>query len=363
MDLSETRDAQAAASEFAGGAVCETVPFGSGHINETYLVTCGAAGSPTRFVLQRVNRAIFRDPVQVMRNIERVTAHIAAQVADEPDAERRVLTLIPARDGRRWHVDATGETWRAFRCIEGARTFDEVASAEHAFRAARAFGRFQGQLASLPEPALTETILDFHNTAKRFAALEQAIAKDAYGRVDEATAEIEFAMARRVMTSALVDARLPVRTVHNDTKLNNVLFDEASGEAICVIDLDTVMPGTALSDFGDMVRTMTCSAAEDERDLSRVAVRMDLFEAVARGYLAEAGGFLTKDERTLLVAAGKLIAFEQGNRFLADYFDGDSYYNVQRAGQNLDRARTQFKLVESIEEQEEAMQRLVEAIA
>ena len=389
MEIDPSPGAQIAASEFATGAVDEIAPFGSGHINETYRVTCATAGlatrdtsatpatpespegpeRPSRFILQRVNRRVFRDPVAVMRNIERVTAHIAAQVAGHPDAARRVLALMPARNGKLSHVDAAGEIWRAYRFIAGTQTFNEVASATHvggdalAFRAARAFGRFQKQLANLPDPPLGEPLPYFHHTPRRFAALERAIASDACGRARETKAEIAFVLERRAITGLLMEAKLPVRTTHNDTKLNNLLFDEGSGEAICVIDLDTVIPGLALNDFGDMVRTMTCDAAEDERDLARVTVRLDLFEAVARGYLAEAGSFLTNAERELLSTAGKLITFEQGMRFLADYLEGDRYYKVHRERQNLDRARVQFKLLESMEAQENAMQRLVKQIA
>ena len=343
--------------EFASAAA-----YGTGHINDSYCVAFRQAGVPVRFLLQRINTRIFTHPVALMQNIQRVTSHLAAQAEGEPDCERRVLTLIPAHDGRVWHVDADGGYWRVYRFIENARSYDAVESAEQAFQAARAFGRFQQRLVGLVLPRLNDTIPGFHNTPKRFAALEQAIAWDVAGRALLAKPEIDFALAHRAIAGMLLSANLPERVTHNDTKFNNVLLDDATGEGICVIDLDTVMPGLALYDFGDMVRTATSPAEEDERDLSRVTLQFPMFEALVRGYLSSAGGFLTKQEKEHLVSAGKVIAFEQGIRFLADYLAGDVYYKVHREGHNLDRCRTQFKLIESIEQQEDRMNRLVRDI-
>ncbi len=345
------------------GEVSSYAPHGNGHINDTYLVTCLKNGRPARYILQHINRKVFHDPVAVMQNIERVTAHLAAQVApDEPQNHRRALKLIAACDGRNWHVDEAGETWRAYSFIEGARTYETATGAEQAFQAAKAFGSFQQQLANLPPPRLRDTIPDFHHTPKRFAALERAIDADVAGRAAQVQAEIEFALARQSITGVLLSAALPERITHNDTKFNNVLLDDTTGEAVCVIDLDTVMPGLALYDFGDMVRTTTSPADEDERDLSRVTMQFPLFEALVRGYLQSAGGFLTAAERQYIAFSGKLITFEIGIRFLTDYLAGDTYFKVHREGHNLDRCRTQFKLVESIEAQEEKMNRLVESI-
>ncbi|MGB8029043.1 MAG: aminoglycoside phosphotransferase family protein [Terracidiphilus sp.] len=361
--MSERPDAQAAATQFEfRGAVLGLTPHGGGHINDTFLVTCEAPGAPVRYILQHINRHVFHDPIAVMRNIERVTAHLAAQAAGQPDGARRALQLVPARDGRNWHVDAQGETWRAYRFIKNARTYETATSTDQAFEAARAFGHFQRQLSNLPPPRLNETIPDFHSTPKRFAALEQAIADDAAGRAALAEPEIEFARSRRSITGVLLDANLPERITHNDTKFNNVLLDDKTGEAVCVIDLDTVMPGMALYDFGDMVRTTTSPAKEDEKDLSLVTMQFPMFEALVRGYLESAGPFLTAAERKLLALSGKPITFEIGIRFLTDYLAGDTYFKVHREGHNLDRCRTQFKLVESIERQEEEMNRLVESI-
>jgi len=313
-----------------------------------------------RYIVQRMNHNIFKNPVAVMDNIQRVTAHLAHQLNGQSDCDRRVLTLIHAHDGRTWFEDGKGDFWRTYNFIEGATTYDAVQSPEQAFQAARAFGTFQHMLASLPAPRLHETIPDFHNTPKRFAALETAIASDLVNRAASARREIEFALLRRPMVGTLIEANLPERVTHNDTKFNNVLLDDSTGEGICVIDLDTVMPGLAAYDFGDMVRTTTSSAREDERDLSKVSMEFPLYEALVGGYLETAGDFLTKDEKRLLAFSGKLITFEIGIRFLTDYLMGDTYFKIHRDGQNLDRCRTQFKLVESMEQQEERMNRLVE---
>jgi hypothetical protein len=344
------------------GEYLGATPYGSGHINDTYCVVFHQAGVPVRFILQRINHNIFKNPLALMENIQRVTSHLAAQVVQDSDHNRRVLTLIPARDERVLHIDANGNYWRMYRFIGGCRTYDAVESTEQAFQAAKAFGRFQQMLTSLPAPRLHNTIPDFHNTPKRFTALEQVIAADVAGRAILAGPEIDFALAHQAMVSVLLDANLPERVTHNDTKFNNVLLDDKTGEGLCVVDLDTVMPGLALYDFGDLVRTTTSPTDEDERDLAKVSMKFPLFEALVRGYLTSASCFLTKAERQNLVFAGKLITYEQGLRFLTDYLAGDTYYKVYREGHNLDRCRTQFKLVESIERQEERMNGLVQSI-
>jgi Ser/Thr protein kinase RdoA (MazF antagonist) len=362
--MNEEQIAAAAARQFSfGGDLLDARAYGSGHINDTYRVFFNQDDVPLSFILQRINHNIFRNPAALMENIQRVTAHLASQVAHEPDANRRVLNLIPTRDGRAWHVDAEGNHWRAYRFISNARSYDTVESTEQAYQAARAFGRFQQLLASLPAPRLHDTIPDFHSTPKRFMALQQAIDADIANRAALAKPEIEFVLARQPIIGVLLDANLPERVTHNDTKFNNVMLDDATGEAMCVLDLDTVMPGLAPYDFGDMVRTTTSPALEDERDLSKVTMQFPMFEALVRGYLSSADAFLTKAEKRLLAFSGKLITLELGIRFLTDYLSGDTYFKVHRDGHNLDRCRTQFKLIESIEEQEEQMNRLVETIA
>lgn len=344
--------------EFAGAA-----PYGSGHINDSYCAVFNDNGRRVRSIVQRMNHHIFKDPIAVMENIQRVTAHLAHQLNGQSDCDRRVLNLIHARDGRTWFEDRDGDFWRAYNFIEGATTYDAVQSPQQAFQAARAFGSFQHMLASLPAPRLHETIRDFHHTPKRFAALETAIAADCLNRAALAKPEIEFALSRQPIVDVLIEADLPERVTHNDTKFNNVLLDDETGEGICVIDLDTVMPGLAAYDFGDMVRTTTSSTKEDEQDLSQVSMEFPLFEALVRGYLDSAGDFLTNAEKQLLAFSGKLITFEIGIRFLTDYLSGDTYFKIHREAQNLDRCRTQFKLVESMEQQEEAMNGLVEHLS
>ena len=344
------------------GEFLSATPYGSGHINDTYCAVFLEAGVPVRYILQRINNRVFKNPVAVMENIQRVTTHIAAQLAGLQDSIRRVLTLVPARDGCAWLVDEDGRHWRAYVFLEDARTYDAVESKEQAFQAGKAFGHFQQQLVGLPASLLHATIPDFHHTPKRFTALQQAISSDAVGRAILAKPEIEFAMARESITSVLLDANLPERVTHNDTKFNNVMLDDATGEGICVIDLDTVMPGLTLYDFGDMMRTTTSPAKEDEQDLSKVHMQLPVFEALVHGYLTSAGSFLTKAEKQLLGFSGKLITFETGLRFLTDYLAGDTYFKVSREGHNLDRCRTQFKLIESMELQEEKIEKLVESI-
>ncbi|MCX6926620.1 MAG: aminoglycoside phosphotransferase family protein, partial [Verrucomicrobia bacterium] len=310
----------------------------------------------------RINHNVFKTPVALMENIQRVTAHLNGKGAGLPDFSRCGLTLIPARDGRVWHCDAGGNYWRTYIFIERARTYDAVESPLQAFQAAKAFGWFQKLLADFPAPRLHDTIPDFHHTPKRFVKLEAAITKDSANRAQLARPEIEFALKHKAMTGVLLAAGLPERVTHNDTKLNNVMLDNKTGESICVIDLDTVMPGLVHYDFGDIVRTSTSPAKEDERDLSKVQMQFPMFEALARGYLSTAAEFLTKAERQHLVLSGKLITFEIGIRFLTDFLEGDTYFKVHREGHNLDRCRTQFKLVESIEQQEDQMNKLVETL-
>ncbi len=362
--MSKQQDALAASGYFQiTGTLVSAVPYGSGHINDSYCVTADRAGTSMRYLIQRINHSVFKDPPALMQNIQRVTAHIAQSIAHLPDHDRRVLTLIPAKDGQVFHRDEQGNYWRAYRFIQNARTFDAVESTAQAFQAARAFGRFQQQLATLPPPRLHDTIPGFHHTPSRFATFQQAVAADVANRTQYAKPEIAFALAHESITTALLGANLPERVTHNDTKFNNVLLDDATGEGICVIDLDTVMPGLAPYDFGDMVRTTTSPTLEDERDLSRVTMQFPMFEALVRGYLSAAGDFLTRAEKQLLVTAGKLITFEIGIRFLTDFLTGDTYYKIHRPSHNIDRCRTQFRLIESIEQQEEHMQRLVESLA
>jgi Phosphotransferase enzyme family len=341
------------------GNILNVAPYGSGHINDTYAATFDQDGTPARFIVQRVNHNIFKNPAALMDNVQRVTSHLGKKIAGQADQFRRVLTLIPTREGGWFYRDDQGNHWRVYNFIERARTYDTVESPKQAFEAAKTFGQFQKWLADLPAPRLHDTIPDFHHTPKRFAALEKAIESDSANRAKWAAAEIAFALKHKPMCGILLDAGLPERVTHNDTKLNNVMLDDTTGQGICVIDLDTVMPGLVLYDFGDMVRTTTSPAREDEPDLSKVTMQFEMFEALVRGYLASASEFLTPREKQFLAFSAKLITFEIGLRFLTDYLAGDVYFKVHRDGHNLDRCRTQFKLVESIERQEEQMIKLV----
>lgn len=340
-------------------------PCGSGHINETRLVYYQQHGDPTPYILQRINRSIFKNIPEMMENISEVTRHLAGKLQSRggADVERRVLTLVPTVQGAPYHVDPHGEFWRMFKFIDGTQGYDVVENPRQAFEAARAIGEFQFGLTDLPGK-LHETIPDFHHTRSRYDALSDAIQADPLNRAAEVKTEIDFLRSREAMVDTILDemalGRIPERVTHNDTKLNNILLDSKTGEAVCVIDLDTVMPGSVLYDFGDMVRTMTSWTPEDERDLSRVNMDMEYFEALVNGYLDTASQFLVPEEKDLLAFSGKLITFEVGIRFLTDYIQGDLYFNTHRKGQNLDRCRSQFKLVQSMEEQEDAMRQVVE---
>jgi hypothetical protein len=296
-----TYDTRAIARHFAllGGFV-SAPPYGSGHINDTFALEMDQGGRSVRYVLQRINHNIFKNPDGLMRNVERVCRHAQAKLtqAGRHDASRRALTLVPTREGRGWYVDAHGNHWRCYIFVERATGHDVIRNADQAYQVG-------------------------------------------------------------LIVDAMARGEIPERVTHNDTKLNNVLLDNETQEGICVIDLDTVMPGSALYDFGDLVRTSTSPAAEDETDLAKVTMQLPMFEALVKGYLATAGGFLTPAERALLPFAGKLITFEIGLRFLTDWLEGDVYFKIKRPRHNLDRLRTQFKLVESIEAQFSAMQALV----
>lgn len=340
-------------------------PHGSGWINETLVAEFEHAGGRTRWIQQRLNTRVFEDPAAVMANIERVTAHQQRALARRgaADAARRALRLVPARDGRSYFVDAEGAWWRSFHFVEGASSRDAVASPREAGAAAEAFGRFLADLADLPAPRLAETIPGFHDARARFEQLRAAAGADAFGRRAGCAREIDAVLAREPLVARverlLASGRLPERVSHNDTKINNVLIDDATGEGVCVIDLDTVMPGSALYDFGDLARRAATRAAEDETDLARVRVEPALFEALVRGWLRGAGTVLAPVEREELGFAAELMTLVIGMRFLADHLAGDRYFRIQRPGQNLDLARTQLALLADFERQADALAAIV----
>jgi len=337
----------------------------SGHINSTYRVTFESTdGMRARYVLQRINEEVFLDPRAVMRNVECVTRHINGKVLRVKHAlGGQTLSLYPARDGCSWIEGPGGGLWRCYNYIEGCRTYDVVENTRQAYQAARAFGAFQELVSDLPPGELEETIPHFHDTPWRLARLLEAIERDPCGRGAGVGRELEFILGREHELDRVVEAmargELPRRIAHNDTKINNVMMDARSDEAVCVIDLDTVMPGSVVYDFGDLVRTATSPAAEDERDLSKIELRMPMFEALVEGYMDAADGFLIGAESELLAFSAKLITLELAIRFLHDHLEGDRYFKTTREDHNLERCRAQLRLVESIEEQMDEMEGFV----
>lgn len=335
--------------------------YGSGHINDTVAVEMSVGGAPLRFLLQRINNLIFKDIPGLMDNIARVTAQSqkALAEANEIDASRKALTLIETIDGKSFFTDSEGRAWRCYIFIEHATGFDIIETEHQAFEASKAFAEFQKLLVDLPGERLNETIPDFHHTPKRFETLKKAIEADMHNRAAEVKKEIDFFMNREALAGSLIklneEGKLPERVTHNDTKLNNVLIDNKTNEASCVIDLDTLMPGLSLYDFGDLVRTSTSPVAEDEKDASKVVMRMNMYESLVEGFLAGGRSFLTKDELDNLHTGGQVITMECGTRFLTDYLQGDTYFKTKYEGHNMVRCRTQIALVESMETQVDAM--------
>jgi Ser/Thr protein kinase RdoA (MazF antagonist) len=341
--------------------------YHGGHINDTYFATYDCGGRKCRFVHQRINAVVFRDPQALTQNIAAVTHHVRQKMSalGEPDLARRVLRLVPTRDGRELLRTAHGDYWRTYPFIENTVCYGSARGVDDAFSAARAFGEFARLLADFPVDSLHVTLPRFHDTPWRFSALTDAIERDPHNRAKIARTEIDAALHLQPLSTALIElakiAALPLRATHNDTKITNVLFDAHSGEAICILDLDTLMPGLTLYDAGELIRTAATRAAEDEPDVSKVEIDPDLFEAVANGFIAGAGELLMPAEREAFVTAGKVLAYENGIRFLADYLSGDVYFRVQRERHNLDRARAQFAIAQSLERQEDELLRRISA--
>jgi hypothetical protein len=339
--------------------------YGGGHINDTYRVIQQEGDLFHNYILQRINHYVFKQPAHVMENIERVTRYARERIlAAGGDPRRRVLTLVPAHDGRSYYRDANGNTWRIYLYIDGASLYEAAPNPHVLYSAAKAFGEFQVLLSGLPGERLHETIPDFHHTRKRFITFQEAVQADRANRAVSVKQEIDFLLKREADASVVIDllaqGRLPERVTHNDTKINNVLIEETSGEGLCVIDLDTVMPGSALYDFGDMVRAGAASAAEDEPETRKAGIDMDRFIQLARGYADAVHDLLVPAEWDLLAFSGKLITYEQAIRFLGDYLNGDVYYKIHRPGQNLDRARTQIQMVADMEAKMGLMEAVVD---
>lgn len=336
--------------------------YGNGHINDTYIVH-----AQPDYILQRINKKVFTDPPAVMENIKGVTEFLRKKIeAEGGDPERETLNLIPTTDGQSYYHHTDGEYYRVYTFVEGAVSYDIVENPSQLYHAARAFGRFQNMLADYPAEKLHETIKDFHNTKVRYEQFREALEKNASGRADTCRSEIDFVLAREgdagVIVDALADGSIPLRVTHNDTKLNNVLLDEKTGEGVCVIDLDTVMPGSLLYDYGDALRFGGSSGAEDERDLSKIWFDTEKFTAFTKGFIEELPS-ITEKELRLLPFSVKLMTLECGSRFLADYINGDVYFKTHYPEHNLIRARTQFKLVKEIEDKMDELNAIVREIA
>lgn len=334
--------------------------YGNGHINDTYL--CEAA---PRVILQRINIKVFKNPHEVMENIYNVTEHVKRKIkkaGGNPD--RETLNVIRTKDGKNYYKLDDENYFRMYKFVEDSVSFDTVENPVQLYHAGTAFGRFQNMLDDYPADKLYETIVDFHNTPERVKQLETAISKNAAGRLvavkDEVNFAIEYAKYASKITDEMAKGTVPLRVTHNDTKLNNVLFDKDTFEGVCVIDLDTVMPGSVLYDFGDALRFGASSGTEDETDLSKIWFDLEKFEQFAKGFLGETAKCLTEKEIELLPMSALLMTYECGIRFLADYLNGDTYFKVHREHHNLDRARTQFKLVKDIESKFEDMKKIVE---
>ena len=344
------------------------VRYGSGHINDTFCLVCQPQeGNAIRFILQGLSVAAFPRQAELMENFIGVTSHLRKKIeAAGGDVMRETLNLVSTRDGKPYYVDSTGKTWRLMPYVEGTVCLQK-ATPELFEASARAFGRFQRLLNDYPAHTLHESIVNFHNTEDRFAKFLAALEADKLGRAKDVQPEIQFVMDRKadcsVALSALREGKLPLRVTHNDTKLNNVLIDEATGEGICIIDLDTTMPGLSIYDFGDSIRFGANHSAEDEKDLSKVNFDIDLYRIYTRGFLEGAQGGLTDAELEYLPWGAKLMTLECGIRFLTDYLDGDNYFHIRYADQNLDRCRTQFKLVSDMEQQWDEMHKIVREIA
>lgn len=337
---------------------CE--PYGNGHINDTYIIN-----NAPRYILQRINSDVFTKPEEVMENIEAVTDHLRKKIAAAGgDVCRETLTLIQTDDGRSFYKADENNYFRVYRFIENAVSYDRVENPVQFYNAAKAFGKFQNMLSDFPADRLHETIKKFHDTRSRFEAFRQSVKADVCGRAKYVVPEIEFVLSREsdcgVIVNATADGSVPIRVTHNDTKLNNVMLDSRTGEGVCVIDLDTVMPGSLLYDFGDAVRFGASSGDEDETDLSKIYMSEELFEQFSRGFLEETASVMTDMEKELLPFSAKLMTLECGMRFLTDYLSGDTYFKIHRKNHNLDRARTQFRLVKDMEDKADTMRKIVD---
>ena len=340
-------------------------PYGSGHINTTFRVSCRLGdGSHRHYILQQMNKNVFTKPDQLMENVVGVTTFLRKKIIEQGgDPDRETLNIIKTKAGKNYFVDCLDGYWRVYQFIEDAFSYDLVEKPDDFYQSALAFGNFQHLLADYPAATLHETIEGFHDTAARFEAFKKAAAADVMGRAAGVQEEIRFVMENEIYTHVLGDLlakkELPLRVTHNDTKLNNVMIDKATGKGLCVIDLDTVMPGLSVNDFGDSIRFGASTALEDEQDLSKVSCSMELFEVYTKGFMEGCRGSLTEKETEMLPMGALVMTLECGMRFLTDYLSGDTYFKIHREKHNLDRDRTQFKLVSDMKEKWETMKEIV----
>ena len=347
------------------GEIEEIIPYGNGHINDTFRIACRLAdGSTKRYILQKMNRSVFKNPEELMENVMNITSFLQRKVLEAGgDPERETLEVIPTKEGKNYLEDEGGECWRIYLYIEDVTSFDAVEKPEDFYNSAVAFGNFQRLLADYPAATLHETIPNFHNTVSRLAVFKTAVEEDVYDRAKDVQEEIRFVLERSADCSLICDAldkgEIPLRVTHNDTKLNNILIDNKTGKGICVVDLDTVMPGSALYDYGDAIRFGASTGAEDERNLDLISCDLHLYEIYTKGYLEGCQGSLTDEEIRLMPVGAKLMTLECGMRFLTDHLQNDVYFKIHRENHNLDRARTQFKLVADMEKKWDKMQAIV----
>ena len=348
-------DARELLSHFAiDGDVVTAIPYGNGHINDTKYVVVKKNGTRHEYILQKINKNVFKNPAELMENYESVTSYLREIIKKNGgDPERETLSVIKTKDGENYHKDSEGEYWRLVNFVTDSMSYDKVERPEQFYDSAVSFGNFQYLLKDYPAETLHETIKNFHNTPDRYRQLMEAVERDVCGRLSEVEAEVEFCKARRefagTLEAAHAEGRLPLKVTHNDTKLNNILFDKNTGKALCVCDLDTIMPGYSVNDFGDSIRFGATTALEDEADLSKVNFDISLYELYVKGFIEGAKGGLSEGELELLPIGAMMMTFECGMRFLTDYLSGDTYFRISREKHNLDRARNQFKLVSDME--------------
>lgn len=350
------------------GCLLTKTPYGNGHINDTFLLEYQLGEEKEKYIFQRINHQIFEKPEELMENIEGVTSFLKMRILEQGgDYKRETLCVVHTKDKKPYYKDSIGSYWRAFLFIENAISYELAENPDVFYESGLTLGKFQGLLSDYETKRLHETIKDFHNTAIRLGNLKKAIARDCAGRVKDAQKEIRFALEREETAHILVDlfkqGDLPLRVTHNDTKLNNVMIDIETKKGLCMIDLDTVMPGLSVNDFGDSIRFGASTALEGEIDFDKVSCDLALFEAYTKGYLKGCQGKLEAKEVEMLPMGAKMMTYECGIRFLTDYLQGDQYFKTNRANHNLDRCRTQFKLVEDMEQKWDAMKEIVHKYA